>query len=85
MSESSSDTTEATLPDTTRADSNSALMPDVVDQVALARLACGRSAKINVAMFKSKKCATGLGATSRTPLNATPGMGADKKLLQRSN
>jgi len=38
MSESSSDTTEATLPDTTRADSNSDLMPDVVDQVALARL-----------------------------------------------
>lgn len=38
MSESSSDITEATLPDTTRADSSSTLMPDVVDQVALARL-----------------------------------------------
>ncbi len=38
MSESSSDTTEATLPESASADSNDALMPHVVDQVALARL-----------------------------------------------
>ena len=38
MSESSSEATEATLPESASADSSDALMPHVVDQVALARL-----------------------------------------------